>query len=143
MQNKPTAKSVRQTSIGRMLNQLTRRLNTDMQVELGKIGLNMNGFFVLMNLLQNESITQAELGNTIGLPAYGMTRIIDSLEGLNLVERRADPNSRRNHLLFLTPEGHAIAPEIFAIVKKVNDKLLHGLPVAERQQFADTLAKLL
>lgn len=139
---KNDSKSVRQASVGRMLNLLTRRLTAEMESRLKVFGLNLNGFYIMMTLLETEGLTQSDLGSRIKLPPYGMTRLIDSLQKTGLVERRADPKSRRNHLIFLTAEGHAIGPKMFATVKGVNDSLLGGLPKAERQAFTATLAKL-
>lgn len=140
---KTDAKSVRQASIGRMLNLITRRTNAEMKTRLVEIGLTPSGFFVMMNLLDIEAVTQADLGKKITLPAYGMTRLIDALAADGLVERRPDPASRRNHLIFLTDAGRALAPAIFKIVGEVNTALLNPLTPAEQQQFADSLAKLL
>lgn len=137
------ARRVRQNSVGRMLNLLSRRLNSEMTERLSELGLNMNGFFVLMNLLDTEGQTQSELGKRIALPPYGMTRLIDSLQEKGLVERREDPNSRRSHHIYLTDAGHAIGPKVFAVVHGVNEWLLDGLEPEEKQTFADTLAKIL
>lgn len=113
-----------------------------MTERLREHGLTINGFFVLMNLLEAEGLTQSDLGKNLTLPAYGMTRLIDSLSDIGLVERREDPSSRRNHLIFLTKEGHAIGPQVFAIVAEVNQQLLNGLEPDEKQAFTAILAKL-
>lgn len=139
---KNDSKTVRQASVGRMLNLLSRRLNAEMEVRLKELGLTLNGFFILMSLLEAEGLTQSDLGNRIKMPAYSITRLIDALQEKGLVERCTDPTSRRNHLIFLTPQGHAIGPKVFAVVKGVNEWLLEGLPEPERQAFSTTLAKL-
>lgn len=139
---KPDSKPFRPPSVGRMLNQLTKRLNTQMTKRLKTLGLTLNGFFIIVNLLEQEGKTQADLGARIKLPAYGITRLIDTLEQSALVERRPDPTSRRNHLIFLTPQGRALAPQILAIVHEVNEWLLGGLPTEERLAFSNTLARL-
>lgn len=137
-----SSKTVRQTSVGRMLNLLSRRLNNEMEARLKKLGLNLNGFFIIMTLLEDEGLTQSALGKRTRLPAYGITRQIDSLQEAGLVERRDDPNSRRNHLVFLTTRGREMAPQVFAVVQGVNEWLLGELEPAERQAFSTTLAKL-
>lgn len=137
------AKTTRQTSVGRMLNLLTRRLNAEMNVRLTPLGLSIAEFSILMNLLEHEDQTQTQLGEKTALPPYSTTRSIDALVSLDLVERRDDPTSRRAHRIFLTDKGHAIGPAIFAIVAEVNDWVLDGLGAGERQTFTTTLAKLL
>ncbi|MCF6315585.1 MAG: MarR family transcriptional regulator [Marinosulfonomonas sp.] len=137
------AKTTRLTSVGRMLNLLTRKLNAEMNTRLKPMGLGLPEFAILMTLLELEGQTQSELGKKTAIPAHGTTRSIDALEALDLVERRNDPTSRRSHRIFLTAKGHQIGPQLFAIVTEVNGWLLDGLGKAEKQAFAVTLAKIL
>lgn len=138
-----TAKTIRQTSTGRMLNLLTSKLNAEMNRRLQPLGLSLPEFSILMCLLEREDQTQSELGRKTAIPAHGTTRSIDALETLGLVERRADPTSRRSRRIFLTAKGHEIGPQLFSIVTEVNAWLLDGLNEPEKQTFAATLAKIL
>ncbi len=138
-----TAKTTRQNSIGRMLNVLARRLNGEMNERLQPHGLSLPEFAILMTLLEHEDQTQSELGRKTAIPAHGTTRSIDALEALGLVERRADPTSRRSRRIFLTAKGHQIGPQLFSIVSEVNTWLLDGLDEPEKQAFAATLTKIL
>ncbi len=137
------AKTTRQTSIGRMLNLLTKKLNAEMNTRLKPLGLGLPEFAILMTLLELEDQTQSELGKKTAIPAHGTTRSIDALEALDLVERRNDPTSRRSHRIFLTTKGQQIGPQLFAIVTEVNGWLLDGVSTPEKQAFAKTLAKIL
>jgi len=139
----PDAKTTRQTSVGRMLNLLTRKLNAEMNTRLQPLGLNLPEFSILMILLEREGQTQSELGKKTAIPAHGTTRSIDALAALDLVERRPDPTSRRSHRIFLTRKGHQIGPQLFSIVSEVNGWLLNRINDQEKQAFAATLAKIL
>lgn len=132
----------RPVSVGRMLNQLSKQLNAEMKMRLKTLDLTLNSFFILMTLLESEGLTQSELSKRLNLPPYGITRLIDSMQAAGLVERREDPSSRRNHLIFLMARGKSIAPEVRKIVAEVNDRLLAGISTAEREAFTQTLAKL-
>ena len=46
------------------------------------------------------------------IPAATLTRQIDRLESLGLVERKSDPNDRRAILVQLTPRGHEVVDEV-------------------------------
>ncbi len=139
---KSTQNPNRPVSVGRMLNQLSRQLNAEMETRLKELGLTLNSFFILMTLMESEGLTQSELGKRLKLPPYGITRLIDSMQAAGLLERRDDPTSRRNHLLFLKARGKTIAPEVREIIAQVNNQLLAGLTTAERQAFTSTLEKL-
>ena len=132
----------RPLSVGRMLNQLSRQLNAEMEVRLKALDLTLNSFYILMTLMESEGVTQSELGKRLKLPPYGITRLIDSMQAAGLLERRDDPTSRRNHLIFLRPRGKTIAPEVREIIAQVNNQLLAGLSDSERHEFTQTLAKL-
>lgn len=125
-----------------MLNQLSKQLNAEMKTRLKTLDLTLNSFFILMTLMESEGLTQSELGKRLKLPPYGITRLIDSMQAADLVERREDPTSRRNHLIFLLTRGKTIAPEVQKIIAQVNNQLLAGLSASERQAFTETLAKL-
>lgn len=129
-------------SVGRMLNLISRRLNAQMEVRLQELGLTLNGFFILMTLTDSDGLTQSALGKRLNLPPYGITRLIDSMHAEGLVERRDDPTSRRNHLIFRMERGKTIAPEVRVIIEQVNGQLLAGLTPTERQAFTTILGKL-
>jgi DNA-binding MarR family transcriptional regulator len=153
--NKVMAKKVRENSVGWMLKMLTGCLDPKMKQELKSLDLDLLQFAVLMTLLEEEELTQTGIGKRITLPSYATTRTIDALEEYattrtidaleekHLVERRKDESSRRSHRIFLTDEGHAIAPQLFAIVKSVNDGFLSALDAAEKKQLKAILKKLL
>ncbi len=76
------------------------------------------------------------------MPGYSTTRTMDTLEEKQLLERRQDERSRRSHRIYLTEKGRALAPDLFGIVRSVNERLLSPLAEQEREQFLDALGKL-
>ncbi|MCP5093858.1 MAG: MarR family transcriptional regulator [Gammaproteobacteria bacterium] len=140
---KSQAQSVRENSVGFMLKMLSTSLDAEMNKELKRLDLNLRQFAVLMTLSETEGLTQAEIGKKINVPGYATTRTLDALEDKRLVERHKDERSRRNYRIFLTDQGRAVVPELFAIVKKVNQGLLSVLSTTERKQTADILEKLM
>ncbi|MEA1890446.1 MAG: MarR family transcriptional regulator, partial [Pseudomonadota bacterium] len=140
---KPTAQKVRENSIGWMLKMLCGRLDSDMTKELQQLGLNLGQFAVLMTLLEEEGLTQAEIGSKIVMPGYATTRNIDALEVMQIVERRKDERSRRSYRIHLTGQGHKIGPKLFKTVGNINEKLLSPLDASEQKQFLELLQKVL
>ncbi|MCW8930820.1 MAG: MarR family transcriptional regulator [Gammaproteobacteria bacterium] len=139
---KYTAQKTRETSVGWMLKVLTTSLDSEMNNELKRLDLNISHFAVLMTLLENEGLTQTEIGKKIVMPGYATTRTIDALEQKKLVKRYKDENSRRVFRIHLTDEGHDIAPELFKIVAKINGNLLSVLTSAEEKSLSQILQKL-
>ena len=125
-----------------MLKVLTTSLDSEMSHELKQLGLSISHFALLMTLLENEGLTQTEIGKKIIMPGYATTRTIDALEQKELVVRCKDENSRRNFRIYLTDKGREIAPDLFKIVGKVNGNLLSALSSIEKKQFSQILQKL-
>lgn len=126
-----------------MLKRLSAALDAQMSNELQRLDLNLGQFAVLMTLLEAEGLTQTEIGRKIAMPGYATTRTLDALEEKQYVERRTDERSRRSHRIYLTKQGHGIAPELFGIVRNINEQLLSVLSTTETQQLAALLNKLI
>ena len=139
---KPPAQRVRENSVGWMVKVLCTSLDAEMNEELKRLDLNLGQFAVLMTLSEAEGLTQTEIGKMIAMPGYATTRTLDALEERQFVERRKDERSRRSYRIFLTNQSRKIVPELFAIVKKVNEGLLSVLSTTEREQITKILQKL-
>lgn len=139
---KPAAQKVRESSIGWMLKMVCRRLDADMIKALKRLDLNLSQFVILMTLMEEEGLTQAEIGNKIAMPGYATTRSIDALEEMEFVERRKDERSRRSYRIYLTDHGQKIGPQLFATVGNMNKQLLLPLDTSEQSAFEELLQKL-
>lgn len=122
---------------------ISARLGFLIKQELKRLELDLKQFGVLMALLEEEGLTQTEIGKKITLPGYATTRTIDALEKKQLIERRTDERSRCSYRIYLTDKGHATGPELFIIINKVNEDLLSVISATERKQLATILQKIL
>lgn len=136
-------RQVRTTSLGWMIQRLSRRIEDAMTARLAEHGLTLSAFAVMMTVLEHGPMTQAEIGRHFAMPAYGISRALDLLEGRGLVARGPHATSRRAHRVAATPEGLALAPRLQAIVREVNEAFAAPLTEAERAGFAAVLAKLM
>jgi DNA-binding MarR family transcriptional regulator len=137
------AQDVRESSIGWVLKSLTISLDKEMKEELSELSLALGQFGVLMTLLEEEGLTQTEIGRKIAMPGFTTTRTLDALEEKHLVQRQKDERSRRSHRIFLTGQGRKLGPELYKIVKRVNKKLLSSLRPDERETLSYLLRRLL
>jgi len=131
----------REDSFGFLIQTLARTLDAKMKVELAEIDVDIKVFANLMMLGQQDGINQREIGQRLNFPEYFTSRNVDALVEAGLAERRPDPDSRRSFLIFLTEEGHVRAAQLPAIVKKVNDDVLHEFSAKERQSVVALLQK--
>ena len=126
-----------------MIKRLSSKLDKTIGAKLKALGLVHGEFAVLMTLLDEENLTQTAIGQRIGMPGYATTRNIDTLEQKQLVERRADLQSRRSRRIFLTRKGRVMGADLFSIVEEVNREFLKPLSKTERENFGATLHKLM
>ena len=139
----PPAKQVKENSVGWMLKRLASRLDSEMMLELKQHDLNLNQFAMLMTLMEEQGLTQTEIGKKIIMPGYATTRTLDALEASGYVERRTDEHSRRSYHIYLTKKGRDLGPTLFAIVAKVNDNLLSAVSLTQQKQLKAILNKIL
>jgi DNA-binding MarR family transcriptional regulator len=95
-----------------------------------------------MCLWEKEGVTQREIAQMSKVESSTTTRTLDKLEALELVERRADPESRRSFRIFLTDKGKALKEEVIHLPVEVNQALLAGLEDEEQRTLIATLQKL-
>jgi DNA-binding MarR family transcriptional regulator len=120
---------------------MARNMEALLVTELSDTELNIRHFVNLIVLLEEDNITQSELGQRIGEAPYATSRIIDALEEKDWAERRKDPNSRRTHLIVLTKQGLDVAKGLPAIVQRVNKDGLSRLDKHEQQELVRLLQK--
>ena len=72
---------------------------------------------VLYRLAETEGLTQAELGERTVKDKTTITRILDRLEGRELLTRRRDTSDRRSQRLHLTPQGEETVRRLVPLVR--------------------------
>ena len=110
-----------------------------MEAALAPHGLALGQFALLMAVLETGGMTQTELGGIFAMPAWQISRHLDGLQAAGLVERRADPASRRTHRIHPTAAGRALAPALRSAAQEVNARMLEPLPPEGRAQLVDLL----
>lgn len=114
-----------------------------MSETLEPLGTSVDQFKVVMTLMEHEGLSQVAIGKKIGLPSYAMTRLLDSMETSELVERHPDEESRRSFRIHLSRKGKALAPKLFKAVVSVNQEVLAPLSAEEKQQLSQLLEKII
>jgi DNA-binding MarR family transcriptional regulator len=111
--------------------------------ELSPLGLTFAQSRVLRILArQGEPMRMGDLAARFEVAPRSATSMVDSLEELNLVERRADPTDRRSVLVGLTPDGLALMDRIGELRRASAQALFVRLTPAQQQQLLDLLSVL-
>ncbi len=110
---------------------LARRYQARMDQRLKPIGLTHAKAVVLLYLANRGGQLQRELATEIGIEGPTLVRLLDSLEELELVERRDATHDRRSKTVHLTPQGAGMQAELEKILDEARAEILEGVTVAE------------
>jgi DNA-binding MarR family transcriptional regulator len=128
---------------GQLLFRLWRASHTRAAGALESIGLTP-ALFALLNVLgAREGAMQQELGSAMGIDPSTMVSLIDELEAAGLAKRRPHPTDRRARVVAITPKGRRVLERARRLVAEVEDEVLAGLTVAEREELLALLRRAL
>lgn len=86
-----------------------------------------------------EGCTQRDLGKALNLDAMVVSRQIDRLAELDLLERRMSETDRRSRRLYLTKRAVALRDELYQKSMAVLEQALKGVPAEDVQLFKAVL----
>ena len=102
--------------------------------------------FAVMGTLSQGDITMSALAKTLMMPKPQLTRLVDSLVRLEIIERRLNETDRRVINLILTEKGKNILKEMKHKMQNNTKQLLSCLTPAELKRMSsalDTLQEIL
>jgi DNA-binding MarR family transcriptional regulator len=108
---------------------------------LGEVGLKAQQLGVLV-LLEGGPMVQARLSERLRVFKPVMVTLVNELEDMGLVKRRAHPTDRRAVEVHLLPAGVKRIREAERVSKRASEEFFAVLTKKERQAFHDLLAKL-
>ena len=94
---------------------------------------------VLAHLNRQEGINQATLAEILEVEPITVARLVDKLEQLGLVERRADPADRRARRLYLQPAAEPLLAEMREIGAATREEAMRSLSPEQREQLIEML----
>ncbi len=72
----------------------------------------------MTTLTEREGVSQQELATRLYVTKGNISGLIDRLAEAGLVERRSTANDRRQHAIYLTEAGRAIAERAIAVQRR-------------------------
>ncbi|WP_186388291.1 MULTISPECIES: MarR family winged helix-turn-helix transcriptional regulator [unclassified Stappia] len=99
-------------------------------------------FAVLARLTELGSVSQNQLGRTVGLDVATTKGVVDRLTARGLLRADRDPSDRRRQLISLTAEGWARFRATAPLGLKVSAETLAPLTSAEQRTLHRLLKKL-
>jgi DNA-binding MarR family transcriptional regulator len=128
--------------LGFRLKRLQNRLSRNFAEATKGFNLRSGLFSSLEIVRANPGISQADLSQIVGLDKSVTVLIVDMLEERGFAERRKSATDRRRYSLFVTAAGEKELDDLFSIMARTEDRVLHGVSAQELHWLMDILDRL-
>jgi MarR family transcriptional regulator for hemolysin len=98
--------------------------------------------YFLMELYQQDGLTQSEMHKRIGIEQPTAVRTLDRMERDGLILREQSPTDRRALFIKLTDKGKRYKENILCCAKELNDFALRGFTDNDRALFNQLINRL-
>ncbi len=100
-------------------------------------------FAVLTAISNNEGLNQTSLVKETGIDRSTLADIIQRMLKKDLISRKRTERDGRAYSVFLTPLGQQLLYESAPNVKNADERILSAVPEENRQEFLDSLHKII
>jgi MarR family transcriptional regulator, transcriptional regulator for hemolysin len=129
-------------NLGFLLHDVARLLKKRFEQNSRGSGLTRSQWQVLAYLARNEGINQTGLAELLDVESITLSRIVDKLEAMGLIERFPHPSDRRVWLLNLTASARPKLAQIRKLGDLTRGEALAGVPEKDRDALVKTLTLL-
>lgn len=126
---------------GRISEAITLLANKELKD--AKYDLTFEQALVVFLLNFYDGLTQRDIAISLDKDSPSITRLIDELEGLKMLERRSDPNDRRAKNIYLTKKGKDVVPGIIEVTKVAFKKAFKGISEEEINTMQSVLKRMM
>ena len=128
------------SSLGLLFRQVRDALRDAMERELAANGHDLTlSQYITLKKLHYGTASASELAQAAELNPGAMTRLLDRLESMGLVQREAHPSDRRALRIVLTARGTSIWPELETCADRVRERAMTGLDERQRSELVRML----
>jgi len=96
----------------------------------------------VLSVLAEGSLSQARLGDLVGVNRTVMITVVGRLEEAGLVLRERDPADRRRYALAITPHGRTLLAAMQTAARQADGALMAPLSAAQREWLKNALLQL-
>ena len=119
-------------SINFLLNMICRAQRGKMSEALTEIGLYAGQEMFLWQLWRQDGLTQSQMVERMCVQPPTVSKMLDRLEKVGLVERRPDSEDSHISRVYLTEQGHRSQRAVRDIWTNIEQRITEGLSVEER-----------
>jgi len=132
-----------QRELGFLVGSLASAMRTGLNRELASLNISSAQWAILDACHEEEADTLTSLARVIPLDSASISRHVDRLVRVGLVQRSRSTQDRRLVRLSLTDEGKRLVPELAERVQANNAKFLAGISKREQEAMLRTIRRML
>ncbi|MCB1364554.1 MAG: MarR family transcriptional regulator [Rhodobacteraceae bacterium] len=133
----------KRNSAGYLANHMARLFANGLHRRIGPLGLSPARFPVLLELWEQDGLTQSELVRRLDVEQATMANTLARMERDGLIERRPSPDDRRARLIFVTDRARRLQGAAMAAAAAENRQALSGLSADEQAAFIDLMTRVI
>lgn len=122
-------------SAGYLANHMARLFALRLHEQIKPLGIAPAQFAALLELWNDEGITQRQLVQRLDVEQATMANTIARMERDGLIMRKPHASDRRAQLIWLTQKARALETKATGAAKAVNEQAVGAMPEAEREHF--------
>ena len=131
----------KRTSAGYLANHMARLFAQGLQARIKPLGLTTGTFPALLELWEEDGLTQKELVERLDIEQATMANTLRRMERDGLIRRRPHPVDRRAQQVWLTPRALSLRDDALAAATAQNEVALAGLAANERRHFIQLMTR--
>jgi MarR family transcriptional regulator, transcriptional regulator for hemolysin len=129
-------------AINWLLSDLSRLIRKLVDRRLGNIGFTCSQWQALDKLRRIGTLSQARLGEIMGVEGATSARMIGRLEGAGWIKCRSPPIDRRVKLISITEKAAMVMDEAAMIGQSIREDMLVDLSRSEQEQLAAAMSTI-
>ncbi len=106
-------------------------------------GLTNAAYDVCGIISQSGSTNQDNISKALRMDKSSVAKVVNKCVEDGLIERRVNPNNRREYILTLTPDGKASVDELIQLVEQWQEEALSVLSEEESELFLTMMQKVM
>lgn len=107
-------------------------------------GISFSEFLVIykLSLVSNRTVRRIDLAESVGMSASGITRLLNPMEKLKLVEKEQNPRDARVSFVKLSNVGFELLNDALTSVQQSADGLFKSLDANDIELFINLINKI-
>jgi DNA-binding MarR family transcriptional regulator len=113
------------------------------QIELGGDDLTPRQYAILSTVARNEGVSQTQLVELTGIDRSTLADVVRRMIKKGLLQRRRTRDDARAYAVKVTDEGSKVLKAREPLARKVDERILSGLPAQQRDRFIQDLGAII